>query len=400
MKAKEFFIFAINNLKARKIRSWLTIVGVVIGIAAIVGLLLLGQGLQNAVTEQFKKAGVDKIIVFAGKDVGAFYSMMVSEKFNDYDVRAIEKVAGVEKATGMIAKVEKIEFGKESAYTVVIGMDKDMSVEDFSGISVEEGLGNVKSDDEMIIGYLVRHKDLFDKEVRIGDKLKIRGEEFKVVGSLNRIGNSQDDKQIYITTDAAKKIFNEYDYSIILVKVKKGFDVDDVAEEIKEKLRKHRGLKKGEEDFSIRTMGQMMETFQNVFMIIQIIVAGIAAISLVVGGVGIMNTMYTSVLERTKIIGTMKAVGAKEKHVLALFLIESALIGLVGGIIGVLLGIFFSKLVEYIAIGLGFYLIKIVIDAKIIALALAFSFVIGIISGFMPSRHAAKLDAIEALRYE
>ena len=174
-----------------------------------------------------------------------------------------------------------------------------------------------------------------------------------------------------------------------------------MAEDIEEELRDERNEKEGQETFSVQSFSQLLETFTDIFAVIQAVFVGIAAISLVVGGIGIMNTMYTSVLERTKEIGTMKAVGAKNSDIFKIFLFESGLLGLVGGTIGILMGMGIAKSVEYIAmIQLGSPFIKAVFGLPLIIGALTFSFLVGTISGVLPAMQAAKLKPADALRYE
>jgi len=180
-----------------------------------------------------------------------------------------------------------------------------------------------------------------------------------------------------------------------------GFDVTTVADSIERRLLQIKNEKKDQETFSVQTSEQLLTSFTNIFNIVQGVLVGIAAISLLVGGIGIMNTMYTSVLERTKEIGTMKAVGAKNSDILQIFLFESGLLGLVGGAIGVVLGIGLGKGVQYIAtIALGTNLLQASITAPLIVGALAFSFLIGSSSGILPAMQAARLKPADALRYE
>ncbi|MCS7109613.1 MAG: ABC transporter permease, partial [Candidatus Micrarchaeota archaeon] len=186
-------------------------------------------------------------------------------------------------------------------------------------------------------------------------------------------------------------------YITILATVKETYPIDVVAERVKEALRKDRGLKEGEEDFTVQTPQQLYETYGAVISVIQIIVIGIAAISLIVGGIGIMNTMYTSVLERTREIGIMKAVGARNRDIMMIFLIESGILGLVGGILGIIAGIAISKGIETITIQTG-YPFGASTPIWLIIGALAFSFIIGSISGLLPAIQAARTKPAESLR--
>ncbi|MFH0835592.1 MAG: FtsX-like permease family protein, partial [Candidatus Micrarchaeota archaeon] len=187
----------------------------------------------------------------------------------------------------------------------------------------------------------------------------------------------------------------------IFVQVKAGQDPGAVAKEIEEELRDYRGVEEGSEDFSVSTSEQLMETFSMIFGVVQAVILGIAAISLLVGGIGIMNTMYTSVLERTKEIGIMKAIGARNGDILTIFLIESASLGLFGGIIGVLLGAGLSKIAEVMAIqATGSTYFVAAISTDLVVGALLFSTIIGSIAGLLPARQAAKMKPVDALRYE
>jgi len=174
-----------------------------------------------------------------------------------------------------------------------------------------------------------------------------------------------------------------------------------VAERIEKKMRKERDEEEGEESFAVSTSEQILETFGSILDVVSAILIGIAAISLLVGGIGIMNTMYTSVLERTKEIGTMKAIGARNKDILLIFLFESGLIGLIGGIIGLTIGMGISKAVEYAIV--NFYsiaLLKITFDPLLIIGVLAFSFIVGSFAGVLPAIQASRLKPVDALRHE
>ena len=191
--------------------------------------------------------------------------------------------------------------------------------------------------------------------------------------------------------------------SMIFIKAKAGTNVTDVAERIEDKLKDYRNEKKSEEPktFAVSTSEQLLQAFSNVFGIVNAVLVGIAAISLLVGGVGIMNTMYTAVLERTREIGTLKAIGAKNSDVLLLFLFESGMLGLVGGAIGIALGFGISKAAEYIAAAaLGTGLLKASFSWVLVAGALFFSFTIGALSGVMPAIQASRLRPVDALRWE
>jgi len=188
---------------------------------------------------------------------------------------------------------------------------------------------------------------------------------------------------------------------VIAVQVQKGVDANKVADDIERAMRRDRDLELGKEDFQISTPQQILETLDTILTMVEIVLIGIAAISLLVGGIGIANTMYTAVVERTKEIGIMKSIGAQNKDILLIFVIESGLLGLAGGAIGIVFGIGLSKLVEYLAFAfLGTSLIKAFFPWYLIVGSLVFSFLIGTISGFFPARQAASLKPVDALRYE
>ena len=402
---KDYFLLAFNNLKRRKLRSWLTMIGIFIGIAAVVALISLGQGLQEYIEEQFEQLGKDKIII-QPKGMGPPGSAgSESLKLTSKDVKVIEDIRGVEYVSGYLIKQGQAIFKGESG----IGFATGITEEDFermmelSGLEILKGRGLRDSDKfKVVVGYNHIYKDIWDKSMGIGSTIEIEGYEFKVIGVVGRIGNPIDDTLLYIQKDALKEILNiEDEESQILVKTAPGFDPIDVAETIERKLRRSRGEKEDQETFTVQTSEQLLESFSNIFGIVQGVLVGIAAISLFVGGIGIMNTMYTSVLERTKEIGTMKAIGAKNSDILFIFLFESGLLGLIGGAIGIAIGIGLGKSAEYIAGTLfGADLLRAVFPWYLIIGALLFSSFIGTLSGIFPAMQAAKLKPADALRYE
>ncbi|MBS3076415.1 ABC transporter permease [Candidatus Pacearchaeota archaeon] len=401
---KDYFFLAANNMRRRKLRSWLTMIGIFIGIAAVVALMSLGQGLQNAITEQFEQLGSDTIII-QPKGMGPPGTAGPSLILTSKDLELIQNIKGVEYASGYLVKQGQAFFKGESG----IGYSTGIAAEDFERMT-DTGLiklldGRILKDGDkfkVVVGYNHIYKDTWEKSMQLGSTIEIEGYDFKVVGVMEKIGNPIDDNILYIPKDTLKEILNiEDEESQIIVKTEKGLDPADVAETIERKLRQFRDEKEDQETFSVTTSEQLLESFQSIFGVVQAVLVGIAAISLIVGGIGIMNTMYTAVIERTKEIGTMKAVGAKNSDILLVFLFEAGLLGVVGGVIGVLIGIGLSKGAEYIAVvALGTSLLQADTSMTLILSALAFSFIVGALSGVLPAMQASKLKPAQALRYE
>lgn len=399
----EYFFLAFRNLRKRKLRSWLTMIGIFIGIAAVVALISVTLGLQKSIQEQFETMGANKLIIMPG---GGMMGVTSAEKLTPEDLDAIRKTKGVDLAAEMIFSTTLVKFEDKAKQTFVIGLPTDETakiMEDMGGFKVEKGRGLKDGDREkVVIGYLVaKENGLFENEVSLRDKLIIEEREFKVIGIMKQLGNPSDDSQIYVPLDTAKEILGKEDeIDTIYVQVKSGFAPDEVGENIKEELRDLRNEKEGEETFSVQTFEQLMETFGNILSIIQVVLVGIAAISLLVGGIGIMNTMYMSVIERTREIGIMKAIGARNIDIMTLFLFESGLLGIAGGAIGIAIGIGIGKAVEIIAMSFALGMLKASFPWYLILGALAFSFIVGVISGVLPAVRASKLKPVDALRYE
>lgn len=404
---KDYFKISWKEIKRRRLRSWLTLVGIIIGIAAIISLISLGQGLQNAIEKQFSNLGKDKLIITAkGNTLGAGLSID-AVKITDDDIETVRGISGVKVVTGYIYSSPKIEYNNLIRYYYVSGIptnDEERSlIEHASSYTLVKGRSLQNGDKyKAVLGYDYLQPELFEKDLELGSKILVDNIEFKVVGFYSKVGNPIDDKIVYIPLETYQEIFKKpKEVGIILVQAQSGENLEILADKIQKELRKSRGLKEGKEDLTIQTPEQLASSFQTILDIVQIVLIGIAAISLLVGGIGIMNTMFTSVLERTKEIGVMKAIGAKNSQVLSLFLVESGLYGLGGGLIGIALGIGFAKAAQLIAsqfIGSSF--LDVQVNWMLILGALIFSFVIGCLSGIAPARRASKLNPVESLRYE
>jgi putative ABC transport system permease protein len=398
-----------NNIKSAKVRSALTVIGIVIGVMAVVALVSIGQGLQKAIDEQFKTVGSNRIVITPGGGGGAFTSTPVTSELSSarlykHDADVISRVRGVEFAAGVLIKRARIEFDGKTKYLFTIAHPNDDKTTDFIKqidlFKVEEGRYLTDADRyKAIIGADVA-TNVFDEEIRLRDKIKVEGIEFEVVGIHKKTGNPIHDRKITIPLEVAREIFNKpEEVSSIFATTEAGFEPSEVAEDIKKALRKDHGLKEGEEDFTVQTAEQMIQRFQDILGIVQIVLVGIAAISLLVGSTGIMSTMYTSVLERTREIGVMKAVGARDLDVMLIFLMEAGILGLVGGVVGTGIGLGISKVVEIVAASSGFDILKAYVSPELILGALAFSFGIGCVSGVLPARRAATMDPVESLRW-
>ncbi len=402
---RDFFKIALNNLKRRKLRSWLTMVGIFIGIAAVVGLISLGQGLQTAITGQFESMGSDYLTVTNAETGFGPPGSTAIDKLTDHDLKIVENVRGVKKAAPILLRTLKIEYNKIVSFSMARGVSNNaeslQEEYDALGLKTADGrLLKIGDNKKVLLGNDFSKDTKFDKPVEVGKKIKISGEEFEVIGILKSSGNFMINGAILIFYEDLKEIEGiDDEIDMIGLTIKNTEEASDVAERIEKALRKDRDLKEGEEDFAVQTPAQVISTVNTILDSINIVVVGIAMISLIVGGVGIANTMYTSVLERRKEIGTMKAIGARNSNILSIFLIESGLLGLVGGIVGASLGALFALGVGSVANNaLGTSIIQVDVSFSLIISAISFSFLLGILFGAIPSYQASKLPPTQALR--
>lgn len=389
------FLLAINNLRERKLRSWLTVLGIIIGIAAIVTLIFLGEGLENAITFQFEKMGISSIRITPGNLRGPPTGEI---GFSDDIVDKVESVKEVEYVDAVLLNFATIKYSNEELFFYTVGYDTRLSDKGFldTDLDVDEGrLFRLGDKGVAIIGYKIAN-DKFKKKINIKNNIEIEGRKVKVIGIFENTGTELDNR-IYLPLETSREIFDSYGVvNALVVKIREGLDIEKAADSIRRRLERTMD----ENEFTVYTPQQLLDQMSAILDAIKIILSGVAAISIIVGAVGIMNSMFTSVLQRTRQIGVMKAVGATRKDILSLFLFESGLIGLGGGLIGVIIGISLAKLVEVIASNLGYALLVIRLDFVIIISVLLFAFVVGMISGFIPAYQASKLVPVDALRYE
>lgn len=400
---KEYFKIAIRSLKTRALRSWLTILGVVIGVFLIVVLLSLGGGMEQTMTQQLRMMGSDVITVLPGEITDLTTSMAGGLELGEQDIEAIEKTDGIQTAAPMMWKAEVIHCEQKKKTVLVYGLpwkNLDFFQEDM-GWSLQQGRWPISGKREVVLGNFIT-EDIFP-QAKVGSELHIAGRPFRVVGILQSLGNKQDDSMIGLDLEVFRRVTGERQGAqSVFAKVASGFSAEDVAENIKKNLQETRKRKRNEDlpSFSVLTSEKAGSIVSNIMNVVQAFVYGIASIAILVGGIGIMNTMYTSVRERMREVGIMKAVGAKNSTIVTLFLVESGIVGLVGGLGGLFFGLGLAKLVElFLQINPVFYL-QASITPGIIIFGLVFSFGLGCLSGLLPARQAARLNPSDALRYE
>ena len=401
----DYFSLAIGNLRHRGVRSWLTILGIFIGIAAVVSLITMGQGLETAILGQFGTLSVDKLTIQNQQTGFAPPGSAVVEKLNDHDIDIVERVSGVDLTLPRILRVMNVEYNEKLRFTYIASQLSDRErieivYESFDAKIAEGKLLEARDRGKVLLGSDFANDETFNKRIKPGNRLKINGKEFEVIGILKPTGTFTINGAILMFQEDMEdllEIKGEYDF--IVTQVKDKDQIERVAEEIEQRMRKDRNEKEGEESFNVETPLQALDSVKDILNIVNIVVIGIAAISLFVGGIGIANTMYTSVVERTKEIGIMKAVGAGNKDILFLFLIEAGLLGLVGGLVGAIIGLSVAIGASSIANqALGTELLKVSISYPLLIGAVAFSFLVGTFAGILPAIQASKLKVVDALR--
>ena len=407
---KDYFQLAFLNLSHRRLRSWLTMIGIFIGIAAVVSLIGLGEGLRVAITSQFGFLGTDVMSIQASGLSSGPPGSGVVVPLKDTLKDKIQNINGVDSVFNRDITTLVVEFNNKQGITyagsVPIGKDRNSFVK-MSNLKMSSGrflkdnepksvvVGNDFSN-EVKKGYGVT---TFGRGVNVGDSLVVNDKEYKVVGILAKKGSFIIDNMLFFNEDVTDIFPDDGTTDIIAVKVKDAKQISSVKASVERLLRKERNVKAGAEDFTVSTPEQALRSLNSALFAVQLFVYIIAGISLAVGGIGIMNTMYTSVLERTKQIGIMKAIGARNSVIFILFFIESGFLGLVGGILGVIFGASLAYGLAFLgSVFLGSDLIRAEISLFLIVGSLVFSFVLGTFFGVLPAYRASRLAPVEALR--
>ena len=403
---KDYFIFSIKSLRNRKLRSWLTIIGIIIGVTAVVSLISIGQVLKSAISLQFGNLGTDKLAVQASGGFGPPGTAVVNPLTKD-NLEKIKKVSWVNIAAGRLIKSGKLEQDNHAVFSYVASMpdgDARKLIEEAQNLKAESGR-LLKDGDKgkVVLGSNLGEKDAgLGKQVVAGSKISIEGKEFEVVGILKKLGSLILDNVAFMNEDDLRDVMDipEDEYDVIVVQVRQNADIAAVQQSVEKVMRKERDVKEGEEDFAVQTPQAILGQVNATLFAVQLFVYIIAGISIIVGGIGIMNTMFTSVLERTKEIGIMKSIGAKNSSIFSLFFIESGMIGSVGGVIGAALGILLALSLAYIGrlfLGGGFIMAE--INVWLVLGSILGSFSLGSLFGILPAIKAAKLNPVDAFRH-
>jgi len=403
---KDYFRLAVNALLQRKLRSYLTMIGVFIGIAAVVSLIGLGAGLQNAIMGQFGSFSPDVLSIQAGGvQVGPPGSGAVTPLTRD-DADALQSVKGVKLIIPRMIRTAEMTFNGRSQYNLVASMvsgDARKEIERVLQLEIAEGRALKDSDrNKVVLGAnFAESGNGFGKTISPGQRVSIKGKLFEVVGISKKRGSFIFDNIVLMNEGPMMSLFDDHTkVDIIAVVVSDQNEIDRVQARLEKKMRQLRKVKVGEEDFEVTSPQNTLRTIGDTLFAVQLFVYIIAGISLLVGGIGIMNTMYTAVLERTKEIGIMKSIGAQNYVIFTLYFIESGLMGILGGIIGILLGMGLASGLAFVGrMALGSNLIQASFSPFILFGALLFSFLLGSVAGLTPALGAAKMNPVNALRY-
>ena len=396
---------ALTSLYANKMRSLLTMLGIIIGVGAVIALVSVGMGVRSNVTSSIASLGSNMLIVSPGSSnrggVRGAAGSMQTLKYDD--AKAIkDKIKNIDFVSPSVSSSYQIVYGNNNWKTSVQGVTPEfMSIR-----SLTIGYGSFVSTDDMnkrnrvaVIGTTVA-SNLFAKDNPVGKNIRINNQPYKVIGLLeskgqSSVGQDQDDVIYIPLTTAQERMLGITYVQSINVQVSSQEKMEQVQAEIENLLRSRHHIVAGkDDDFHVRNLTSLMETVNQATSMLTLLLGAIAGISLIVGGIGIMNIMMVSVTERTREIGIRKALGATFMNIMTQFLIESMVIGIIGGIIGIVFGCAASKVIAQ----LGDFTTVITITPIIVSFI--FSVGIGLFFGIYPARKAAKLDPIEALRYE
>ncbi|HEX8990617.1 MAG TPA: ABC transporter permease [Anaerolineales bacterium] len=410
MNISMIILESLETLGSNKLRSGLTVLGIVIGVAAVIAMLAVGNGATASITGSINSVGTNLLFVFRGArndpnvtnprplTLGDANALM-----DQYAAPHVQAIAPVVQANGMA------EYNGQTKSTTIAGVTapyqqvRNVTLMDGAFISDQDVLGRASV---AVIGVDVADSLFGHRDGLLGETIRLKGQPFRIIGELSPQGGSafgSADNQVIVPLSTAQaRLVSESSPDAVNVVYIQATDYQSVpaaADEISQILRARHRTAVGADDFTVFTQESILTTVQSVTGVLTIFLGGIAAISLLVGGIGIMNIMLVSVTERTREIGLRKALGARKRDILTQFLVESSLLSLIGGIVGILFGWLIAFIVGRVAIATGNNFTPVVgVDA--ILLATLFSAAVGLFFGIYPANRAANLEPVEALRYE
>jgi putative ABC transport system permease protein len=401
---------ALASLRVNKLRTALTMLGIVIGVAAVIAMVSVGAGAQQRIADQIRSMGSNLVVVFPGAQTsgGIRWGLGSQQTLTEEDARAIAlEVPAVEVAAPSVRGTAQTIFGNLNWSTVIQGVTPDYIEAREWGMASGRMLGPQDVDGAAKVAVLgdTVWRSLFGDTDPIGETIRIKKVPFTVVGVLepkgqSAFGQDQDDLILIPLSTAKKKVLgtnrsNPRSVGQISVRVRDASLIGEAEEQIRAILRQRHRLQPGQDDdFQVRVLAEMFAAQEESARIMTMLLAAIASVSLMVGGIGIMNIMLVSVTERTREIGLRMAIGARGRDILAQFLVEAVTLSAVGGVIGVGVGVLASVVIA------NFAEWSTDVSLQAVAMAVAFAGTVGVFFGFYPARKASRLDPIEALRYE
>lgn len=397
------FILALREIRRSAMRSFLTTLGIVIGVASVISMVMLGDATTAYVTQSISKLGSNMLVIRPGQDRHGPGGDTVAKRFTHDDLTAISReITGLKGVAPVSSKGMQAVYGNRNYSTSIDGSDNDyFSVKDWQ---FEEGRYFTHAELQggkavCIIGETVR-KELFGNQLPLNASIRLGNFSCQVIGVLHPKGASmfgmdQDDLIVVPIRMFQRRISGNQEISAVLVSAKNPSSIENIKNSITALMRERRHIRAGDEDdFNVRDLREVIQTLSSTTKMLTMLLGAVAAISLLVGGIGIMNIMLVSVTERTREIGIRLAIGALEREVLLQFLVEAVVLSSLGGVIGMILGI---------GAGVGvnlFFDLPFVFNTSIVIIAFFFSTMVGILFGYFPARKAARLNPIDALRHE
>ena len=396
-------LLALRAIRRNLLRSFLTVLGIVIGVGAVITMVTLGNGATRRVADQIGSLGSNLIIVRPGQQLGPMRDGSAAPRFKEADAEAIQaQIGGLKGVAPVATRASTVVYGANNWATSITGSTAAY----FEVANWRLAGGRVFTDGEQrageavcVIGETIR-KQLFGRESPLGSPLRVGNFSCEVIGMLaskgqSAMGSDQDDITVIPLRALQRRLTGTLDVNSLMVSARDGASIDGVMTDLRLLLRERRKLAENADDnFSILDTRQIAETMTNTTKVMTGLLGAVAAVSLLVGGIGIMNIMLVSVTERTREIGIRLAIGALEREVLLQFLVEAVALSSLGGLIGIALAALAS-------IGLAQAMqVPYLFDPRINLVSFAFSAAIGVIFGYFPARRAARLDPIEALRHE